>query len=184
MITEILLVVIIALLLYLIIVKKETKTLSDSGLLMKIGELSSNTQGLILNVQNIIDSIQELTVQMKDISETLNKRVGEMNDTLKERCPIRGEFNKISTKHKPVIMTSSQDILTTPHIDESNKYLKQSLLSDKNNIVKGTRIVGGKLRKVETINGEIVRVFDRDGNIIEDRYEKIGDKLKDEKPSL
>ena len=47
----------------------------------------------------------------------------------------------------------------------------------KDKIVKEKRLVNGKLTPVEIFNGKIVRVFDNEGNVIDDRSAKFGNKL-------
>jgi len=55
------------------------------------------------------------------------------------------------------------------------KYKPTSPPKDK--IVKEKRLVNGKLMPVETFNGKVVRVFDDEGNVVEDRSTSFGDKL-------
>lgn len=47
----------------------------------------------------------------------------------------------------------------------------------KDKIIKEKRLVNGKLSPVDTFNGKIVRVFDDEGNIVEDRSSNFGNKL-------
>lgn len=55
------------------------------------------------------------------------------------------------------------------------KYKPPSPPKDK--IVKDKRLVNGKLTPVEIFNGKIVRVFDNEGNVVDDRSAKFGNKL-------
>lgn len=96
MITEILLIIVIILLVLIYTNKGSAniessivKTLNDSGLYIKIGELTTYAQNL--------------TGQAKDINETLDRRVGELNKTLDEKV---GELSihteDIRRSHKSV----------------------------------------------------------------------------------
>lgn len=96
MLIEVLLIIVIVLLVLIYTNKSSdniessiAKILNDSGLYMKIGELTTHAQNL--------------TSQARDINETLDRRVGDMNKTLDEKVgELTIQTEDIRNSHKSV----------------------------------------------------------------------------------
>ncbi len=89
---------------------------------------------------------------------------------------LREEFGKISKLTDNKQVSIEKPIITIPSSEQCVATIPYNTIGDKKTI-KDKRIIGGKLRKVEMFNGNVIRVFDDDGSIIEDRSAKFGDKL-------
>ena len=160
--------------------------------LIKTGVLA---QKLSEDTAKVRDEIIRLSGQFKELDESwrifynthFNHALVKAEEVDQRYKRLRGEFNKISvfankqvSAGKPIAKilsipsqsTLSQDIVTVPHREESNTLLEQFPPSDDKKTTRETRIVGGKLRKVEIVDGEIIKVFDKDGNLLEDRSAK------------
>lgn len=148
------------------------------------------------DTEKVRNDIIRLSQQFKDLDELwrlfygthfsrATVKAGEIDQGYRR---LREEFGKIYkladnkqvSVDKPIIAIPSDGkyVTTVPHSTVGDdKTLRKSLLSNSGKIIKEKRLIGGKLRKVETFNGNIVKVFGDDGGVIEDRSEKFGDKL-------
>lgn len=168
--------------------KKGVQMASPLILSSKIELIKTGVQAKKLSedTEKVRNDIIRLSQQFKDIDESWRLfygthfsraivKAGEVDQGYKK---LREEFGKISklTDNKQVFV--EQPIMTIPSNEQRAITTMSSVeISDKNKTIKEKRIIGGKVRKVEILNGDIVRVFDDDGNVIEDRSAKFGDKL-------
>lgn len=167
--------------------KKGVQMASPLFLSSKIELIKTGVQAKKLSedTEKVRNDIIRLSQQFKDIDESWRLfygthfsravvKAGEVDQGYKK---LREEFGKISKLTDKKVVYLEQPITTIPSDKQHAIIAKPSIVaSDKDRIIKEKRIVEGKIRKVDTFNGNIVRVFDDDGRIIEDRSIKLGDK--------
>lgn len=129
MIIEILLTIVVVLLLVLIFIKKETNTKSIESSIIKV----LNESGLFIKIGELSGHAQNLTNYAKDINETLDKKVGELTthtEDIRQSHKSIEQMLRVPKERSPVGELSLETILSD-QLPSDMFGIKQKILDGK-----------------------------------------------------